>query len=126
EVVIAACADGGPVYAYHAPFEALCLDGLAQRFPKLRRLCQPIIGRLVDLHPIAKQHYYHPAQEGSWSLKSVLPTATPDLDYAKLDGVKDGAMPIEAYPEAINPAPSLERHEANRNELLAYCKLDTF
>ena len=126
EAVIAGCGDGGPVYAYHAPFEALCLDGLAQRFPKLRRPLQSIIGRLVDLHPIAKQHYYHPAQEGSWSLKSVLPTATPDLDYAKLDGVKDGGMAIEAYREAINPATAPERHDAIRNELLAYCRLDTF
>ena len=56
----------------------------------------------------------------------MLPTATPDLDYAKLDGVKDGAMAIEAYREAINPATAPERRDAIRNELLAYCKFDTF
>jgi len=85
-----------------------------------------IIDRLVDLRPIAKQHYYHPAQEGSWSLKSVLPAVAPDLDHAKLDGVKNGGMAIEAYREAIHPATGPERRDAIRNELLAYCKLDTF
>src|SRR5205807_1211104 len=126
EAVIAGCGDGGPVYAYHAPFEALCLDGLAQGFPRLRRPLRSIIERLIDLRPIAEDHYYHPAQEGSWSLKSVLPAVIPDLDYAKLDGVKDGDMAIEAYREAVQPGTPAERRETIRNELLDYCKLDTY
>jgi len=126
EAVVAACGETGPVYAYNAKFEAGCLNGLAERCTKLRRPLLAIVDRLVDLLPIAQDHYYHPAQEGSWSIKSVLPTIAPDLDHALLEGVKDGGMAMEAYGEAIAPGTAVERREAIRRELLDYCRLDTY
>ena len=43
---------------------------------------QAIMGRLVDLHPVTRENYYHPDMLGSWSIKAVLPTVAPDMDYA--------------------------------------------
>ena len=80
-----------------------------------------IIARLVDLRPIAESHYYHPSQEGSWSIKAVLPAVASDLDYAKLDGVQDGGMAMAAYCRG-NPPPRLrrapQRHKAGASRIL--------
>jgi hypothetical protein len=81
--------------------------------------------RLFDLHPPTKQHYYHPAMDGSWSLKAVLPTVAPDLSYAALGEVQDGLAAQSAYLEAIAPETTAPRRAALRRSLLDYCCQDT-
>lgn len=61
----------------------------------------------------------------SWSVKKVLPTIAPDLCYDSLDGVQDGGMAMSGYLEAIGPETTIERTEAIKQQLLAYCALDT-
>ncbi len=34
------------------------------------------------------QHMHHPQMKGSWSLKSILPTIAPEMDYRGLDEVQ--------------------------------------
>jgi len=80
--------------------------------------------RLVDLRPIAERFYYHPSQQGSWSIKEVLPAIT-GHGYEELGGIKDGGMAMEAYVEAIDPTTSAERKAQIERELKAYCALDT-
>ena len=99
EALIAACGQVGPVFVYNASFESARITELAGRFPELRGRLLAINERGVDLLPVARRHYYHPAQHGSWSLKSVLPTIAPDLSYDKLNGVRDGSMAMMAYLE---------------------------
>ena len=41
----------------------------------------------ADLRPIAEDYYCHPSQEGSWSLKKVVPAVVPELRYDVLEGV---------------------------------------
>lgn len=41
--------------------------------------------------------------KGSWSIKAVLPTIAPDLNYKQLDEVQDGGMAQAAYLEIIHP-----------------------
>ena len=82
--------------------------------------------RIVDLLRIAEQTYYHPSQEGSWSLKKVLPSIAPDLNYDELDGVQDGGMAMDAYQEAISPLTADTRKAEIRQQLLDYCQLDTY
>ena len=62
--------------------------------------------------------------KGSWSIKDVLPTIAPELDYANLE-VSDGAMAQEAYKEAIHSGATPERKEEVRNAMLKYCEQDT-
>lgn len=80
----------------------------------------------MDLLPIARQHYYHPSQQGSWSIKAVLPALCPDLRYSELDGVQDGGMAQQAYLEAIAPTTTAQRKAELQDQLLAYCHLDTW
>lgn len=117
--------ESGPVFAYHAAFESMVIHQLAGRFPEWSVPLVALADRLVDLHPIAKAHFYHPSQHGSWSLKAVLPAACPDLSYESLEGVADGGMAVDAYREAIAPETRPERRAQIERELLAYCHLDT-
>ena len=125
EALLAACEPTGPVFVYNATFERSVMRSLAERFPDLSRGLGAITGRIVDLLPIARDHYYHPGQQGSWSIKSVLPAAVPQLSYDDLDGVKDGSAAMDAFAEAIRPETSADLREEIRRELLAYCERDT-
>lgn len=124
EALIAACGKQGPVFAYNAGFEKSRISELAERFSRFSVALLAIRDRVVDLLPIAEAHFYHPSQQGSWSIKSLLPAMT-DKDYDSLDGVKNGGMAMEAFMEAIAPETTHARKEEIRQELLAYCKLDT-
>jgi len=80
--------------------------------------------RFFDLLPLARNHYYHRGMKGSWSIKDVLPTIVPELDYSNLV-VSDGLMAQEAYKEAIHSQTTPERKEEVRNAMLKYCEQDT-
>ena len=125
ETLISCVGDEGPVFAYNAGFEGRVLRELGQRFPDLATSLTSIAERLVDLHPIAKAHFYAPSQHGSWSLKAVLPAACPELSYDELNGVADGIMAGEAYREAIAAGATAERRAELEHQLHAYCHLDT-
>lgn len=125
EALINACREPLPIFAYNATFERGRIDDLARRFPEFAVELGAIADRLADLQPIAQMRYYHPDQQGSWSIKSVLPTIAPDLSYAELDGVKEGGMASQAYLQAIHPDTSPEEKAALAKQLTAYCRLDT-
>ena len=82
-------------------------------------------GRLVDLLRLTRDHYEHPALNGSYSLKVVLPTVDAELDHALLEEVQDGLSAQAAYHEAVDPATADDRRETLRRSLLEYCSLDT-
>lgn len=125
EALIAACGERGPIFVYSS-FERTRIRELVKRFPRLARSLLAIDERLVDLLPMAQDHYYHPDQKGSWSIKSVLPTIVPDLRYEELDGVKNGGMAVLAFREAIDPMTTAARKEEIKRQLLDYCCLDTY
>jgi Domain of unknown function(DUF2779) len=126
EALIAACGTIGSVFAYNASFEIARIKELSKRFPALGGQLIAISERVVDLLPIARRYYYHPQQEGSWSLKSILPTIVPDLSYEKLDGIKNGSLAAAAYVEAINIRTTFDQKGRISRQLLDYCFLDTY
>lgn len=126
EALIAGCGERGPVFVYFAGFEKSRIRELAERFPRMRRSLLAINERIVDLLTVAQERYYHPSQQGSWSIKKVLPAVVPDLRYDALDGVQDGAMAMDAYLEAINPGATKARKEQIGRQLHEYCGLDTY
>ena len=124
--LLAACGHRGPVFVYNAGFETTRIRELANRFPMFSKGLLAIIDRVVDLLPIAREHYYHPSQEGSWSIKKVLPAVVPELRYDALNGVQDGGMAMEAFLEGIHTNTSGARKAEIEQQLLAYCCLDTY
>ncbi|MBK9677151.1 MAG: DUF2779 domain-containing protein [Betaproteobacteria bacterium] len=125
EALVAAIGDDGPILVYNAVFERSVILELAAAFPDLASRLQALAGRLFDLLPFTREHYYHPAMMGSWSIKAVLPTIAPDLDYANLDDVQSGEMVEPVYFEMIDPATGAERRAALERALLVYCERDT-
>lgn len=127
EKLVECCGNGGAIFVYNASFEAARIRELSERFADLSSALLSLNDRMVDLHPIAKRHFYHPSQQGSWSIKYLLPAICPDMvdAYQNLVGAQNGTMAMEAYVAAIE----LGDHEPSKAEiaegLKAYCKLDT-
>jgi len=126
EALISVCGERGPIFVYNAGFETARIRELSERFPRLAKPLLALNERVVDLLPIARSYYYHPSQQGSWSIKAVLPALCPDLRYGDLDGVQDGGMAMDAFLEALAPQSSTERREEIEQQLRAYCALDTY
>ncbi|MBU3606853.1 DUF2779 domain-containing protein [Polynucleobacter sp. MWH-Creno-3A4] len=124
KTLIEAVSKDGPVIVYNAGFEGARIKELALAFPHLASELLAIPERFFDLLPIARNYYYHPDMKGSWSIKDVLPTIAPELDYANLE-VSDGTMAQEAYKEAIHSQTTPERKEVVRRAMLKYCEQDT-
>jgi hypothetical protein len=122
--MIAELGTGGAVLMYTA-YEKRIINSLAERFPDLEGPLLAIIDRLVDLYPVTRASYYHPDMLGSWSIKAVLPTIAPDMDYAALEGVAEGTEASNAFLEAIRSDTDAARREEIRRELLEYCAHDT-
>jgi hypothetical protein len=124
QALVASIGGDGPVFSY-TDFEGRVLREGALRYPDLAAELDAIGLRLVDLHPIARSHYYHPAQNGSWSIKRLLPTIAPDLDYANLAEVADGTSAPLAYLEMVDPTTDDERRRRLADALRVYCRRDT-
>lgn len=126
EALIAACGERGPIFVYNAGFETARIRELSERFSRLAKQLLALNERVVDLLPVTRDYYYHPSQQGSWSIKTVLPALCPDLNYGDLDGVQDGGMAMDAFLEALAPQTSKTRKTEIEQQLLAYCALDTY
>jgi Domain of unknown function(DUF2779) len=117
----------GPIFVYHQTYEATRLRELAARHPQYRAQVDQYLARIVDLRPIVRANYYHPAMRGSFSIKDVLPTIAPDLAYENLDEVAGGTAAQVAYLyAALDPQTTSTRKAELRDRLLIYCKQDTW
>ncbi len=126
ESLIDALQNTGPIFVYSS-FEKTTLRNLAERFADIAPSLNAIIERLVDLLPLARAHYYHPAMMGHWSIKDVLPTIAPELAYDNdsLGEVRDGTGAQVAYREIIALDTPGERRSALISDLKNYCARDT-
>ncbi len=122
--LLAAIGTQGPVLTWTG-YEKQCLGTLAAFCPELAGALAAVVERLVDMHPIVKAAYYHPAMKGSWSIKALLPAIAPDMDYAQLEGVHDGGGAQQAWMEAVAPKTAAARRSELREQLLRYCGHDT-
>lgn len=124
EALIESLGEHGSICVYSAYEEAM-IRQLAEAFPEFRSAFKPILKRLWDLHPIIKDHYYHPGFKGSYSMKSVLPALAPSLAYDDLPIREGGQAAAEYYRMVFVETDWVER-AAIREALLRYCARDTF
>ncbi len=125
EALLAAVPTAGAIIAYSASFERGVIRDLAQVFPDLSAPLAAMAERVVDLLPVARETWYHRDQRGSWSIKAVLPTIAPDLNYSNLE-VGDGQGAQGAYLEATAKDTDPERRAQIASALSAYCARDTW
>jgi len=84
----------GTILTYNQKFEKSVIGKLAEAFPDLRSPLLALNERVKDLMlPFQKRWYYHPSQNGSYSIKKVLPALVPEMEqaYTNLPGVNTGA-----------------------------------
>jgi len=112
------------ILAYNKSFEEGVIKDLGLYFPEHAAWAESMLPRFVDLIvPFRSFHYYHPAQKGSASLKSVLPALT-GLSYESM-AIANGDDAGLAYLAITFGDVSEEEAQETRRQLLEYCNLDT-
>lgn len=116
--------NSGSVVVYNAAFEKGVLDGCAAAMPEFSIWVAQVKSRVVDLLvPFRSFHLYHPAQDGSASLKATMPAWT-GTGYEALE-IQDGnTASAEFLRISFGQVPEIERRRVRRR-LEAYCGRDT-
>ena len=116
------------VLAYNMSFEKTVIKNLANTFPDLKNNLMKIHDNIIDLMvPFYNRDYYLKEMKGSYSIKYVLPALFPDdpsLNYHNLDLIHNGSEAMNAFSSLGNY--DKETKDNIRNNLLEYCKLDTY
>jgi hypothetical protein len=123
EALIESLGEKGSIVVYSAYEEAI-IRQLAEAFPEFKSAFNAIVKRLWDLLPVIKNHYYHPAFNGSYSIKSVLPAMVPSLGYDDLT-IQDGGQAAAEYYRMIFLESDWVERDSIRQALLRYCARDT-
>jgi len=112
------------ILTYYMSFEKGRLAELGRDFPDFAEVIDDMISRVRDLIvPFKKRYAYHWQQQGSNSIKDVLPAFIPDLSYEGLK-IANGGMAMTAYHQMCSEGDP-EKLAEIRQDLLEYCRLDT-
>jgi hypothetical protein len=115
----------GDVLVYNRAFEVTRLNEIARDFPEYADEIEKFILRIKDLMvPFQKKYYYAPEMKGSYSIKAVLPALVPELSYDNLE-INEGGLASIAY-ESQQTETDLMIIAEIKQQLLEYCKMDTF
>ncbi|MDZ7740211.1 MAG: DUF2779 domain-containing protein [Bacteroidota bacterium] len=125
ESLIFDAGDQGAILVYNQTFEVRILNELARDFPVYKDPIEKIKPRIVDLmRPFRQKHYYSPDMHGSYSIKKVLPALVPELKYDDLE-ISEGGAASRGFEELKALEEGAEKEELRQN-LLEYCKMDTW
>jgi len=116
--------DNGSIVVYNQSFEKRILNELAAAFPEYEDWVESICDRIVDLLvPFRNFQYYNPTQQGSASIKAVLPAIT-DKSYEGME-IADGGTASIAFLKATYEETKQKEKDRIRKALEKYCALDT-
>ncbi|HVX39930.1 MAG TPA: DUF2779 domain-containing protein [Gemmatimonadaceae bacterium] len=124
--ILDACRGARTVTAYYSPFEKECIRLVARAVPEHAAELNAIADAIVDLLPIVREHVYHPAFGGSFSLKKVLPVLVPELSYEGMPIAEGQTAQVQLTRLMFEPGMSAEERREIRDALLEYCELDTY
>jgi predicted RecB family nuclease len=126
ERLVEATRNAAKVVTYSS-FEKTQIRALAKAVPALAGELGLLEAKLIDLLPVMRDHVYHPAFRGSFSLKFVLPALVPELTYNDLVIVNGllASVEIARLLFVADKIPVEERARV-RGDLLAYCERDTW
>jgi hypothetical protein len=117
---------GGTVIAWNKGFEQGVNKELAVRKAQYAPSLEQINTQMYDLRDIfQKQYYVHPEFRGKTSVKKVLPPLVPGLHHADLN-IKEGGQASDAWSQMISPSTGPQERARIAEDLLTYCRLDTY
>jgi hypothetical protein len=108
----------------YSGYERAILERLAEALPVLRGPLLALTPRLWDLFEVIHDHYYHPAFQGSYSIKAVLPAVAPALGYKDLQ-IQEGGTAAREYARMVFDEMDLIERLNVREALAQYCARDT-
>jgi Domain of unknown function(DUF2779) len=123
EALLESLGSQGSICVYSS-YEKSVIEQLAENLPLLRTALRALVKRIWDLHPIVRDHYYHPQFDGSYSLKEILPALVPSMGYDDL-AIKEGGHAASQYYRMVFVETDWIEREKIQEALLAYCKRDT-
>lgn len=123
EALIESLGERGSICVYSS-YERSVMEQLIEAFPEYQSAFHKIIKRLWDLFPVIRDHYYHPAFQGSYSIKSVLPALIPSLSYRDL-AIQDGGQAASEYYRMVFVERDWIEQASIHEALLQYCARDT-
>ena len=108
------------------PFERTRIRDLQKAVPHLAEPLRDLESRLIDLHPVIRDHVYHPDFHGSFSLKDILHPLVPHLTYDDSSSWTIWLLVSRSrgccfVAGKIRP----EQRDKTRQDLLDYCERDT-
>ncbi|MBL7888335.1 MAG: DUF2779 domain-containing protein [Bacteroidia bacterium] len=113
------------ILVYDALMERNVLNGLKKDFPEFLGNIDLILSKLLDLMQVFQERiFYHPLMKNSHSIKNVLPALVPGLGYENLS-ISSGSIAMIAFEKLQNEQDMFKALEI-REQLIEYCKLDTF
>jgi len=113
------------IMAYNMTFEKRVIKELAVQFPRYKKVIDKWADNIQDLMaPFRQRDVYFWKFKGSYSIKNVLPAIVPQLSYDGLE-IADGGAAMDAYHQMCTAKDNPEELAQIRENLLAYCKLDT-
>ncbi len=116
----------GSVVAYYKEFESMRLKELAKLFPDLSKELLLVESRLVDPLPLLRESVCFKEFGSSWSIKSVAPVLLGSNWQYSLLGVSDGLMAQSGFEEMMRLEESSSKKEKLKNDLVLYCRQDTW
>jgi hypothetical protein len=120
--LLASLGRSGSICVYSG-YEIRVIRELSRALPRHRAALRALLPRVWDLLPVVREHYYHPAFHGSFSIKSVLPALVPGLSYDDLE-LRSGREAAVAYVRGLETVDESARRTIQRH-LLEYCARDT-
>ncbi len=119
----------GSIIAYNQSFEIGRLKELAEAFTDYKKWIESILPRFIDLMvPFRKFYYYNPVQQGSASIKKVLPAIT-GKGYDDMEISEGGTASLEflriTQGASDGTFPDNNEIKKVRENLEKYCALDT-
>jgi hypothetical protein len=125
ESLLAASAGTGSILVYDSLMERNVLNALKKDFPEHAKEIDNRLSRIVDLmQPFQEKAYYHPAMKNSFSMKNVLPAMVSGETYSKLT-ISSGSIAMIAF-EQLQTETDMFRALEIRDQLLEYCRMDTY
>jgi hypothetical protein len=113
----------GSIIVYSG-FEKTRITALAARFPDLSRRLLALNERLWDLCAVLQCGYYHPAFDGSFSIKNTLPVLVPAMNYDGMEIGDGDTASVRFARMAMGQYTDEEAHQV-LHDLKAYCAQDT-
>lgn len=116
--------DNGDIIVYNQSFEKGVLKELGDVFSECTTWVENTCNRVVDLYsPFRNFSYYHPMQQGSTSIKKVLPALT-GRGYDNMEIAKGDDASLAFFNMTMDMY-SVEEKRKIRQDLEKYCSLDT-